>query len=215
MGILKDFIVRNKPIFAIGAITALVFLLIIAVGEEQNSSPSQLPILKKVTESISDKLDSTNGANPQDQNYQQNTSTRESTTYVESKNEAKRLTDLALEQEAAEMERLKKFEETSQMTPAQVDAKYGALIITYTQEGFTPKQTNGYINQLVIWNNDSNKPVIIRQITPSMEAFNEPVIIPVGGRFEMRLTNTGPWAYIEDATNLGGIIMVQNAIFIN
>lgn len=154
--LIRDFIKRNSPIFVIGGITAILFLIITIISRfKEAQSPTLVP-----------------------------------------------LTD-------SQIQEFEKTEEPVTKTTDEADTKYGTLEIEYTLEGFMPKNTKSYPNQLVRWTNKTDGTISFSQVTKTHKTFPEVVEIKPGESFEFRLTKTKLWSYqIKDNPNHFGTIFV-------
>jgi hypothetical protein len=94
---------------------------------------------------------------------------------------------------------------------AEMDQKYGTLVIEFTKDGFTPRNTRAIKGQLVRWVNKTDMPIYIEQLLKYYPDWVEPKSIPAGGNIEFRLTVENYWTYREKETKSFGSIYVLPA----
>jgi len=91
----------------------------------------------------------------------------------------------------------------------EIDSKYGPLEIEYTTEGFNPKNTKSYQNQLIKWTNKTDTAITMQAVTKTHKDFPNEVEIKPGETFEFRLTKPKLWSYQQkDNTKMFGTIFV-------
>ena len=178
--LIKNFIMRNKPIFYIGFFTLILFIVIILVSEVRRINSKNLePRLVEVEESTESSTAKT---------------MIDSTNYMDSTFFTKETTPsytILPESEYAEM-----------------DIKYGTVVIEYTDEGFTPSNAKTLVNQKVKWLNKSEHEIFITQKTKVYQQFEKPILIPSEGSAEFRMYKDGLWKYEEEDSNFSGTINV-------
>jgi hypothetical protein len=101
-----------------------------------------------------------------------------------------------------QMQELDATKDSTLPVPEEIDTKYGPLEITYTVEGFTPKNTKAYQNQLVRWTNNTDTSLTIVPVAKTHKNFPTEVEIKAGETFEYRLTNPKLWSYQEKDNSL-------------
>lgn len=96
-------------------------------------------------------------------------------------------------------------------TEYEVDKNFGAKEITFTRDGFEPKDTQVVLNQKVVWVNKTEAPIKLAQIIPSYTEFREAITIIPGGTFEFRPYKPKIWSYKETGSEFkGSIFVIEN-----
>jgi hypothetical protein len=177
---IKDFIARNRSVFFIGFLTALIFLAIITISEIRriengNYGPKLVEVDKMVEEELVKESTLEEGA-------------------VEGDFE-----NLALESTGSV---------TTDGTYDEIDQKYGVMRVEYTFNGFIPKNSKAVLGQKVRWVNKSNADVYIKQKTDFFKEFKTPMLLPANGVLEFRLYKNGVWSYEDQEKKLFGSIII-------
>lgn len=90
-----------------------------------------------------------------------------------------------------------------------IDETYGTLEISYTSEGFEPKDTKATTGQKVVWTNNSEEDLVFVQLIPKYEELLEPKTIAPGETFEFRLRDIGLWTYRAEGQVSRASIFIQ------
>jgi predicted DsbA family dithiol-disulfide isomerase len=94
-----------------------------------------------------------------------------------------------------------------------VDQKYGTLEITYTDNGFTPKTSTGYVGQLVHITNTTSKVITFEQPIIKFPTIGAQRPMQPGSSFEFRIDSDKNWAFRETASgNFGSVFIYQPAL---
>ncbi len=211
---MREFIKRNQPVFIVGAITIIVFLVIIGLSQsrddnsllpglvkvgEQEFTPEETPIKepeKPITEMTAAeidkmvaKMDITEGK--YDNNYS--------------------LLPGNPVDEAME-EKIKDLEAQAYMTPDEVKSEFGELNISYTDEGgYEPRKSPAYKFQNVTWTNNSDREIKLVQLNPLFTEFANGVILAPGESYTMELYKEGNFRFTEDESRAFGAVTITRA----
>ena len=215
---LKDFISRNMPVFIIGGVTALIFLIVILLS--QTNEDSILPGLIKIEDdSVSLTIDdSEKEKQPIDISTLQPEEVDElveNFDYGTGKyDESFSLLPGDPRDEAMEARTQWYYDET-RLTPEEVDTKHGKYLINYTEEGFDPYKAEVYIHQTVVWINNTDKAITLSQISPRIDEWkNSDKTIAPGDSFEYQIPEIpGNWTYEEATTHKQGKLYIQYSIY--
>lgn len=193
---MKEFFIKNKSVFVVGTVTALIFIVLIILSYFKQTSQ---PTLSSYT--IGNK-EQTEEENKSEGNiFTQRTPTP-----------ANRITPndpMAKFPGNAAASKLKSSEETN--VDLETPTVSEPLIITYTPEnGFIPRNANVERNRLVIWINRADSNITLVQKLNTYEDLKENKVIPAGGTFEYTFTKTGLWTYEELDTKAFGSLFITN-----
>ena len=183
---ISKFYDRNRPIFTIATLLALVFVVLIVYYKIK---PHKETTLSKV-----------NSADEEfykvayEDNYQD--------------------TGLDLPEESENNQPMNDGQTNeNENTPAPieqtVDEKYGILEISYTTEGFSPRVTRAKLGQTAKWTNKTESPMYIHQRKSTYEEFENDVEIKPGESFSFVMSELGIWTYEERDTRKFGSIEVK------
>ena len=175
---MRAFFARNKQIFVVGVIVAVVFLVIILTAL---SRPKQEPTLNPI---------STTGNTNRVSDYNLGTGTG----------------DLP-QIETPEVAQPSGSEPTTGST-AKPNTGLTVLEIHYTSNGYSPKNTTAVIGQTVRWINDTEYAMEMKQTKNIYPEFKEAVTIPAHETKEFVLSKIGLWAYQEQETGYYGSIFI-------
>ncbi len=191
---MNAFIKRNTPVFIVGTITFVLFVVIILFSQNNNNDTT-IPSLVKVPEQQAEELatEYTPQSIPQP-NTTGNTSTNSPVDIL-----------------PGEEIRAKEVIESIKLTQDEIDAEYGILRVAYTEEGFVPKNTNGYAGQLATFTNESDNPITIMETTVRLPQFATGLTLEPGGTVEFRLAGSRLWTYRETTSGDIGAIFVGTA----
>lgn len=178
---MHNFLKRNAPVLIIGLITALVF---IAIAILSNMKPTTGPKLEEVK--------TAKGTNDIFQVEQKDFGGfGETATSVPSITPTPTPTPVP------------------SMSPDEMDTKYGAIVITYTADGFVPEDAEAYSGQIVRWKNATNTDIAIKQTTFFFDEFKTPKVVPAGGAMDFRIYQKKLWTYKEATTQQYGSIFIR------
>ena len=90
------------------------------------------------------------------------------------------------------------------------DVSNKVLEITYTKDGFSPKEPNAYSGQLVRWKNTTDKEITLVETIQKFPEFELGVKIAPNGVYEFRIAKDKLWTYKELETgSFGSIFIIQ------
>lgn len=209
---MSEFIKRNKPVFIIGLITVIFFLIIIAVSQsrdedsslpglvrvnEEEFTPEEPPIEepeKPITEMSAAELDRM-VAKIDKEGYSDNFSLLPGNPVDE-----------------AASEKYKELEAQAYMSPDEVKVEFGDLNISYTDEGgYEPRKTKAYKFQNVVWTNNSDRAIILRQLNPLFNELANGVTLQPGESYSMEMYKEGNLRVTEDESRAFGSIAITRA----
>lgn len=190
---MKPIIKRNIPVFIIGAVTLVIFIVIILISQSRSSS--LVPILTRVEKG-------------EDQPTFRGTVTESVTPTIADKNPPP-----ADEPTPSQLAEREDYIERTTLPQEKVDTKYGVLEITFTaEEGFSPKNTDAFLGQIVSFYNSTDKVIELTQKTPKFEDWKkERKYVSPGESLEFRLPKTHLWVYEEVDSGFAGSIYVRTA----
>lgn len=178
---IKNFIERNKSIFAIGFVTFVIFMAIIVISEVRRlKGAGENPILIKVEEST------------------ESAGSEGITTFEE----------VYLVGEAEDVPVESSGSSPEDEMYKELDRKYKTMRIEYNTNGFVPTNAKAILGQKVKWVNNTNWEMKIRQKAAFFKEFETPVVIPAGGEYTFRLTKEGMWSYEEVVSKSFGSIII-------
>lgn len=92
-----------------------------------------------------------------------------------------------------------------------VDDHYGKLNISFTKDGFTPRNAQVYAGQKVVWTNTTDSDITFVQLMPKFDSLAKPFTIKAGETFEFRipLREEGLYTYKQEGSD------TRASIFIN
>jgi hypothetical protein len=186
---MKNFLKRNAPVFVIGFVMLVLFLIAI-ISSENKSDPSNLPNLIRVRDEEEEEI----FFEPPPEEV-----------IIIEETESSKL-GYKEEEDIITNEERRVHDERTTLNSEEVKARYGVLEINFTSEGFEPRNTNGYIGQIVRFNNNTGTSITIQQTTPKYDFWENPRTIPAGSSLEFEATEKGLWTYLEqDSNKLGAI----------
>jgi len=104
----------------------------------------------------------------------------------------------------------KKHEYSEEEPYVDIDKVFGVVKISYTKEkGFKPTIIRVYQGQKVIWTNDTEETIYLKQRKPTYPELANDVEIRPGANFEFQMTNLGIWTYKERDNKHEGSIDVK------
>jgi len=140
------------------------------------------------------------------------------TFYLNGKKMVLKTTKDLIDQVEAEILRLKP-PKTTESTPSgtdrtidtakKPDVSNKVLEITYTKDGFNPKEPDAASGQLVRWKNITDKEITIVETIKKFSEFEIGIKIAPNGIYEFRITKNKLWTYKELETgNFGSIFII-------
>lgn len=215
---IKEFLRRNAPVFVVGGILLASFLLVIYLSQNR-SEPVEEPELV-VVESEEEALEfrsleeltaaEISEISPEElervlEEYGPNQGQYDSSFSLLPGNPG----------DEAINETREKFDELNKLNADQVQDNFGDVVIRYTEEGFEPQSPVVYIYQSVIWVNETEEPITLRQLTQRFPDWNNsPKTLSPGEQFEYQIPNTliGKWPYEEAQSRKYGTLRIKYAI---
>lgn len=178
---ISNFYDRNKPIFAIAVVLALIFIGLIAYYKIKPHVETQMTQINtsdeelyKITYEDTEQGNLQENGNGVYTDYSNNGSGSEPSAIQES-----------------------------------VDDKFGILEISYTSEGFSPRVTRAKIGQSARWTNNTDAPIYIHQRKPTYPELETDTEIKPGESFSFVMSELGIWTYEERETKHFGSIEVK------
>lgn len=204
---IKDFLRRNAPVFAIGGILLLSFLLVIYLSQNQET-PAEEPELVVVEEEDQNELEFRSNEDLTAIDIKELSPEeveRVLETYGKDEGQYARPFSLLPGNPADEAIRKTRedFDELSRLKEDQVKNNFGDIVIRYTENGFEPKSPRVFMYQNVIWINETEDAIAIRQLTKKFDEWEDaPKVLGPGQQLEYQIPETtmGNWAY-EEATS--------------
>jgi hypothetical protein len=99
---------------------------------------------------------------------------------------------------------------SSTSTTSEIDQKYGTLTINYTDKGFTPKTSTGYVGQLLRITNTTAKVITFEQPIVKFPVIGTKRPVQPGESFEFRIDSDKNWTFRETASgNFGSVFIYQ------
>lgn len=174
-----SFIKRNKPIFVIGLIAAIAFIVIIIMGQSNESGISLTQVIQSRFNVEERPLSL---PNPPD--------------------------ELVSQTQEAIPEELPLLPPPPESPKVTLDVKE----ITFTEEGFEPSSTQAVQGQIVRWINNTDKPIIIRELISKHEEFKIGVTILALETAEFELKGSGFWTFKETGSgHIGKILIIRRS----
>ncbi len=92
-----------------------------------------------------------------------------------------------------------------------IDQRFGTLEIAFSDEGFSPRNTQGYAGQKVVWTNNTSEDFTFVQLMPRYEELSEPFLVEAGETFEFRfaLRKSGLWTYKNEGSSTRASVFVN------
>ncbi|MBD3365810.1 thioredoxin domain-containing protein [candidate division WWE3 bacterium] len=82
--------------------------------------------------------------------------------------------------------------------------------ISFTEEGWNPKEASVVKNQVVRWTNTTEEEIEIEQLDKLYDDFEENKVIAPGETLEFKFTRPGVWRYQEAGSLSWGMVFVEN-----
>jgi len=215
---LKKFLKRNAPVFIFGLIIALVFLLIILTQpNDEGRTPSGF---KRVEEEVFEREPKEPKPAEKPTEYapqipspgnkgkpyfygEYDPNLRDEEGYpIPPSPETVTPTDTTYPELVAEDRFVAQETYTKRTAPVK---------IKFTKEGFSPSDALGYTGQKIEWVNETDKQIVIKQVSNIHEALKDGLVIEPGKSASFRPLINGLFVYIEAETVKYGTITVQDA----
>lgn len=203
-----DFVKRNTPVFIIGGILAAIFIIFIIISQTKQPSPTEEPNLIKVGEEPQEI--GIVGSEKETSSPNGGLSTDERKAVIDDLglgkgNYSNNVSLLPGDPADKAMEYTKKeFYEKMRLTPEEVEQNYGDAIIIFTENGFEPARPKVKIFQTIVWINQTDKPIVLRQLTNKFsELKDKEILIEANSQLEFKVPDAkvGKWAYEETTTH--------------
>lgn len=94
-------------------------------------------------------------------------------------------------------------------TETAIDEKYGAINIEFVNGGWKTKLAFAVRGQAIVWKNNSDATIYLRQKTPTYPELDTPTPIKPVETFTFRLTKIGEWSFDEEKSKSFGTIRVK------
>jgi plastocyanin len=180
---IKKFYERNKPIFFIGGLMAIIFIILIVVYASKNTESTGLMETNEMDKEFYEvSYEESSEQNQTDNQYNRDENTK-------SNNET---------------------EESSNLTQQEIDERYGTLQIEYTEKGFRPGNIRIALGQEVSWTNKTDRVIYLHQRKETYSELKDKIEINPGESFSFRLTELGVWTYEESETGDYGRLEVKD-----
>lgn len=167
-----NFFQRNKSIFIFGLVIGALFVIIIAIAWEQD----------RVSEVILTPFTT-----------QQGQREREDYTYVPPEREEYVQPEVSAD---GKTEIAQGTIEEAGNEPKKIKYRPDKIVSFTDEKGFTPMTDAVHIPQKVLWVNDSNDQITIKELI-NEQSDQTPVILNPGESFEITVNNTGYWTFRE------------------
>lgn len=224
----RDFFSRNAPVFVVGGALVIFFIVIALFSQGKEDTNGLFPSLVKVSEEESSRLDSEDPLDARDNNeevqrydplnpdlteeeIEEYTSTIDIGTGKYNSSQSLLPGNPIDERINAES---KEFLDNLYLDQNEVAARYGAVIIRYTEDGFVPKNAEVFIYQEVVWINQTEEPIELRQLKvfyPEWRNNNKVIYPNETYSFTIPDTTEGTWAYEEAGAKSYATIKVRYA----
>jgi len=214
------FLKRNTPVFLLGLIILIVFLLIIVSDQQQiKSVPANF---KKVSDEVFNQQEPTQPLKdkPIDKPYfapQEASPANKGTPYFYGESNP----DLRDEQGYPMPPKPGSSTYSSSVYPEIIQDEKSAeqeeyerrlkdTVIEFNGTNFSPTDASGYTGQKIIWVNRSKNDVEIKQVSVTHKALKEPFLIKPGGSFEFRPLVNGRFVLIEIKSMTYGTVYIAD-----
>ena len=83
--------------------------------------------------------------------------------------------------------------------------------ISFTEEGFSPRNTQAYAGQPVVWTNETEEDLIFEQMMPKFPELEDPFTIAPGESFQFTipLREKGLYTYKQQGSTTRASIMIN------
>lgn len=216
---LKSFIKRNAPVFFLGLIITLVFLVIIlAQPKVGNNVPAGFKkVEEKVFENGKPKEPGESAVKPSE--YASQTASPENIGKPYFYGEANpNLRDSEgyptppLPESVEIPNNLSTDEKIDLKSVAQesYNKRTSVVQIKFTNAGFEPKDTSAYTGQKIEWINNTSKQIVIKQTSPIHQALKNGLLIEPGKSAIFRPLVNGLFSYLEEGSGKYGTIYIND-----
>jgi hypothetical protein len=181
---MRDFLKRNSPVFFVGFLTFLVFVILIVLRQTKaTTTPGLIKVEEKQTEDLG---------------------------YIKTEEEFGQDPYAQKEAEINELQEQKQSTEEKKNEIPLSERNYVPKIINYTDKGWNPKQTVIHLYQPVIWVNNTNKDIVLEQLTKIYSGLENPIVLKPTKAFKLRFMKTGIFTYQESNSKDFGSIYTLN-----
>lgn len=180
----KKFWQRNKPIFAVGFLAAIAFIVVIVMSQKTKSGLT-------LTEVAADFFDN----EKPEVIFNPDNSVVGSNNYLVS-DVVSETTESTLSTGIAEAA-VSKDQSTSSI-----------LEINFTSDGFSPNSANIVQWQVVRWTNKTDKDIVIRERIKKYKEFADGITVPVGKYFDFQLYSPKLWTFEEVGSGKTGRLYI-------
>jgi plastocyanin len=180
---ISKFFDRNKPIFLIAAVMALIFLALILF---YGLKPKDETGLSEITDS-------------------------ERSFFKVSYEDGNEIPEEYIrENSGVTVQPSQENTEEKEPTQQEIDSIYGTLEISYTEDGFKPGKIRAALGQVVSWTNETDRVIYFHQRKQTYPELKELKELKPGESFSFRLTELGIWTYDENESGDFGSIEVKS-----
>lgn len=215
---LKNFIKRNAPVFFLGLVITLVFLVIILAQPKSENNvpagfkkveekvfesgrPTEPPKVEEATQYASQIPSPENKGKPYFYG-ESNPNLRDAAGYP--------TPPLPESVEISNNLNTEQSVELRSVAQESYDKRVSVVQIKFSDAGFEPKDTNAYTGQKIEWINNTNKQIKIKQTSPIHQALKDGLVIESGKSVTFRPLVNGLFAYLEEGTGKYGTIYVND-----
>ncbi len=213
----KNFVKRNIPVFIFGLVVALVFLLIILTQpKDGGTTPAGF---KKVEDEVFERESAEPTPETKPVEYARQVVSPENKgkpyfygEYDPSLRDAEGYPTPPLPNTVTVSKSLspESVAELKSVAQESYNKRVAVLKITYTKEGFNPKDVNAYTGQRIEWVNETPSQITILQTTAIHEALKKGLVVEPGSSAFFRPLISGLFSYLEKNSTKYGTITVQD-----
>lgn len=212
-----NYIKRNAPVFLLGLVVVVMFLVIIIISQRQKTqNPGDFT---RVEEELTPERESTQPAQESPTQYapqiadpkyiglpyfygEYDPFSRDKNGYPVSPNPGStRLSSTASDEDVSVIRNMELEKYKERIKPTK---------IYFTESGFSPADTSGFTGQEIIWTNKSTKEIKIVETVPMHNALKDGVVIKPGESFSFRPLMNKMLSYVEENTKKYGTVMVAD-----
>ena len=215
MSSVKDFVRRNAPVFFLGAIIVLIFLIVIfASSKGRNITPAGF---RKVEEEIFEDRESTQPAEEKQGEYapqipnpgnvgkpyfygEYNPNLRDEKGYPM----APAIGSTVIPDYADEQDKV----ETQALEYEEAQKRKQVVAIDFTTDGFKPQLAQAYTGGTIVWTNRTATEIKLVQTLPIHLALKGGTVLAPGESFEFRPLVNKQFVYLDDYTKKSGSISI-------
>ncbi|MDC0449176.1 hypothetical protein OAL67_01050 [bacterium] len=101
---------------------------------------------------------------------------------------------------------IQEVEESTESTPS---APEGVTLIRFVDGRFLPRNSIGKLGKVVMWKNETDRTISIKQLAIKFDEFSEPVEIGPNDYFVLTLSDTGMWTFKEIESDAFGSVFIE------